>query len=160
MGQVRHGSATTTEAVRRALQHSQASQRALAKRYGVNQKTEAKWQGRTSVADVPTGPKEPRSTILTPDDEAVERCQADPEVTPSCRKRRFADPRLPTGRPDPKIQPVTVAVHPRRLQRFDLARGELRHRKFVPSFIPSSTISGWHRMEAHERPEPRNTLFL
>src|SRR4051812_32717702 len=33
MGQVLHGSATTTEAIRRAIQHSQASLRALAKRY-------------------------------------------------------------------------------------------------------------------------------
>ena len=58
MGQVLHGSATTTEAVRRAIQHSQASLRALAKRYGINQKTVAKWKGRTSVADLPTGPEE------------------------------------------------------------------------------------------------------
>ena len=41
MGQVLHGSATTTEAVRRAIQHSQASLRALSKRYGINQKTVA-----------------------------------------------------------------------------------------------------------------------
>ena len=71
MGQVLHGSATTTEAIRRAIQHSQESLRALAKRYGVNQKTVAKWKNRTSVADVPTGPKEPKSTVLTADEEAV-----------------------------------------------------------------------------------------
>jgi hypothetical protein len=71
MGQVLHGSATTTEAVRRAIQHSQESLRALAKRYGVNPKTIAKWKGRTSVADLPTGPKEPRSTVLTVEEEAV-----------------------------------------------------------------------------------------
>src|SRR6188472_614550 len=71
MGQVLHGSATTTEAVRRAIQHSQKSLRALAKRYGVNPKTVAKWKGRTSVADLPTGPKEPRSTLLTVEEEAV-----------------------------------------------------------------------------------------
>ena len=71
MGQVLHGSATTTEAVRRAIQHSQASLRALAKRYGINQKTVAKWKGRTSVADAPTGPKEPRSTVLSVEEEAV-----------------------------------------------------------------------------------------
>lgn len=40
-------------------------------RYGVNQKTVAKWKNRTSVADVPTGPKEPKSTVLTADEEAV-----------------------------------------------------------------------------------------
>ena len=42
MGQILHGSATTTEAVRRAIQHSQESLRGLAKRYGVNPKTVAK----------------------------------------------------------------------------------------------------------------------
>ncbi|WP_284242415.1 IS481 family transposase, partial [Neomesorhizobium albiziae] len=71
MGQILHGSATTTEAVRRAIQHSQESLRALAKRYGINQKTVAKWRERTSTADLPTGPKEPRSTVLSVEEEAV-----------------------------------------------------------------------------------------
>jgi transposase-like protein len=71
MGQVLHGSATTTEAVRRAIQHSQESLRALARRYGVNPKTVAKWKARKSVADLRTGPKEPRSTVLTVGEEAV-----------------------------------------------------------------------------------------
>ena len=44
MGRILHGSATTTEAVRRAIQHSQESLRGLAKRYGVNPKTIAKWR--------------------------------------------------------------------------------------------------------------------
>jgi hypothetical protein len=35
MGQILRGSATTTEAVRRAIQNSQASLRALSKRYGI-----------------------------------------------------------------------------------------------------------------------------
>src|SRR5260370_30134510 len=71
MGQILHGCATRTEAVRRAIQHSQESLRALAKRYGINQKTVAKWKGRTSVADLSTGPKEPRSTVLSVEEEAV-----------------------------------------------------------------------------------------
>jgi transposase-like protein len=71
MGQVLHGSATTTEAIRRAIQHSQESLRALARRYGINQKTVAKWKNRTSVTDVPTGPKEPRSTVLSIEEEAI-----------------------------------------------------------------------------------------
>ena len=49
MGQVLHGSATTTEAVRRAIQHSQESLRVLARRYGINPKTVAKWRKRGSV---------------------------------------------------------------------------------------------------------------
>jgi transposase InsO family protein len=71
MGQILHGSATTTEAVRRAIQHSQASLRALAKRYGINPKTVAKWKKRGSVADLPTGPRKPRSTVLSIEDEAI-----------------------------------------------------------------------------------------
>lgn len=39
--------------------NSQESLRALAKRYGINQKTVIKWKGRTSVTDVPTGPRNP-----------------------------------------------------------------------------------------------------
>src|ERR1700731_4184816 len=71
MGQILHGSATTTEAVRRAIQHSQESLRGLAKRYGVNPKTVAKWKARSSVSDLPTGPKQPRSTVLSAEEEAV-----------------------------------------------------------------------------------------
>src|SRR5580658_6004563 len=71
MGQILHGSATTTEAIRRAIQHSQESLRALARRYGVNPKTIAKWKSRKSVSDLRTGPKEPRSTVLSVEEEAV-----------------------------------------------------------------------------------------
>ena len=71
MGQVLHGSATTTEAVRRAIQHSQESLRVLARRYGINQKTVAKWKRRNSVADLPTGPKDARSTVLSIAEEAI-----------------------------------------------------------------------------------------
>src|ERR1700738_349816 len=71
MAQILHGSATTTEAIRRAIQHSQASLRALSRRYGINQKTVAKWKRRTSVVDIPTGPKNARSTVLSVEEEAV-----------------------------------------------------------------------------------------
>ena len=56
MGQVLHGSARTTETVRRAIQHSEESLRVLAKRYGINQKTVAKWKQRTAVKALPTDP--------------------------------------------------------------------------------------------------------
>ena len=71
MGQVLHGSATTTEAIRRAIQNSQESLRALSKRYGINQKTVAKWKKRPSTADLPTGPREPISTVLSVEEEAI-----------------------------------------------------------------------------------------
>ena len=41
MGQILHGSARTTEAVRRAIQNSQESLRTLSEHYGINQKTVA-----------------------------------------------------------------------------------------------------------------------
>ena len=71
MGQVLHGSATTTEAVRRAIQLRQESVRALAKRYGVSPTTVQKWRKRSTTADAPMGPKEPRSTVLTREEEAI-----------------------------------------------------------------------------------------
>ena len=51
MGHVLHGSATTTEAVRRAIQLSIESLRDLAKRYGIDQKMMAKWRNLNFVAD-------------------------------------------------------------------------------------------------------------
>jgi transposase InsO family protein len=71
MGQVLHGSATTTEAIRRAIQGSQESLRSLARRYGINQKTVAKWRQRSSVTDLPTGPTQARSTVLSAEEEAI-----------------------------------------------------------------------------------------
>jgi transposase-like protein len=71
MGQVLHGSATTTEAIRRAIQHSQESLRTLARRYGINPKTVAKWKKRAVVTDLPTGPKDPKSTVLSVEEEAI-----------------------------------------------------------------------------------------
>ena len=47
MGQILHGSARTTEAVRRAIQHSREGVKVLAARYGINEKTVAKWRNWT-----------------------------------------------------------------------------------------------------------------
>src|ERR671921_2864687 len=71
MGQVLHGSATTTEAVRRAIQASEESVRALARRYGISPTTVQKWRKRQTVADERMGPKQVRSTVLTLEEEAV-----------------------------------------------------------------------------------------
>ena len=43
----------------------------LARRYGINPKTVAKWRKRTHVADARMGPKEIHSTVLTPEEEAA-----------------------------------------------------------------------------------------
>ena len=71
MGQVLHGSATTTAAVRRAIQHSQESLRVLARRHVINQKTVAKWKKRTAVKNLPTGPRDAHSTVLSIEEEAI-----------------------------------------------------------------------------------------
>lgn len=71
MGQILHGCARTTAAVRRAIQNSQESLSRLAERYDINPKTVAKWKKRTNVGDAPMGPKQIHSTILTPEQEAI-----------------------------------------------------------------------------------------
>jgi len=71
VGQVLHGSATTTHAIRAAIQRSKASIQRLSARYGINPKTVAKWRKRTSLDDCPMGPKTPRSTVLSAEEEAL-----------------------------------------------------------------------------------------
>src|SRR5580693_8662491 len=83
MGQVLHGSATTTESVRRAIQHSQESLRVLARRHGINPKTVAKWHRRTSATDLPTGPTVAKSTALSVDEEAMCAGSLVPQAAPS-----------------------------------------------------------------------------
>jgi hypothetical protein len=60
-----------TGAVRRAIQNSQESLRSLAKRHGINPKTVAKWKMLPTISDMPTGPKNPKSTVLTVEEEAI-----------------------------------------------------------------------------------------
>jgi transposase InsO family protein len=71
MGQVLHGSATTTETVRRAIQRSEESVRALARHYAISPTTVQKWRKRTTVSDQPMGPSEPHSTVLSIEQEAM-----------------------------------------------------------------------------------------
>jgi hypothetical protein len=62
MGQVLHGCARTTAAVRRAIQHSQKSLNGLAEQYGINPKTLAD-EGRRSCCC-----RFPKYTLLPLDD--------------------------------------------------------------------------------------------
>jgi len=71
MGSVLHGSARTTPCLRAEFQASQESTRSLAAHYGLNPKTVKKWRSRTTTADAPMGPKTPKSTVLTPAEEAI-----------------------------------------------------------------------------------------
>lgn len=65
MGQVLHGSATTTHAVRAAIQRSRASASQLSETYGINPKTVLKWKKRADVEDYRTSPRNPHSTVLS-----------------------------------------------------------------------------------------------
>jgi len=71
MGQILHGCATTTHAIRTAIQRSKAPLKDLAAQHGLNQKTVAKWRKRAFVHDAPMGPKTPRSTVLSVEEEAI-----------------------------------------------------------------------------------------
>jgi hypothetical protein len=66
-----HGSATTTPRVRRAIQESEEKNTVLAKRYNVSRNTIAKWKARESTSDERMGPKNPCSSVLTLNDEAI-----------------------------------------------------------------------------------------
>lgn len=71
MGQLLHGSARTTEALRRTIQHSQESIARSAARYDLNAGTVAKWRSLTFVEDAPKGPRRPRSNVLTAEQEVI-----------------------------------------------------------------------------------------
>jgi hypothetical protein len=51
--------------------HGAESIKTLASRYGVNAKTVAKWKARASTADTRMGPKNPSSTVLSMEEEAI-----------------------------------------------------------------------------------------
>ena len=71
MGQVLHGCATTTKAIRRAIQRSEASVRALARRHGISATTVQKWRKRETTGDARMAPKQISSTVLTVEQEAM-----------------------------------------------------------------------------------------
>jgi hypothetical protein len=71
MAGVLHGSARTTPRARAELQASKEKTSVLAKRYRLSRTTVAKWRTRASAADAPMGPRDPRSTVLTPIKEAI-----------------------------------------------------------------------------------------
>ena len=71
MGQVRPGSATTTQAVRAATQRSQASIAEPSRAVGITPKSVATWRKRQTVEDQKTGPKEPRSSVPSADEAAM-----------------------------------------------------------------------------------------
>ncbi len=128
MGQVLHACARTTEAVHGAIQLQQESVRTLAQRFGVSPTTVQKWRKRSTTADAPMGPKEPRviafrrHTLLPLDDclyalQPVERMRSTPHLTRSTLHRcleRHGISRLPQvggdKRPGSALLPISSAT--------------------------------------------------
>ncbi len=71
MANMLHGSARTTPRIRAELQRSKEKTSILAQRYGLSRTTVTKWRSRTTTADAPMGPTKPKSTVLSPAEEAV-----------------------------------------------------------------------------------------
>ena len=140
MGQILHGSATTTHAIRAAIQRSKASIQALSERYGINPKTVAKWRKRTSLEDQPMGPKVPHSTVLSADEETLivafrrhtllplDDCLYALQATVPHLTRSVAAPPLPAPRDQPAaerrgrsaaagVQGLSDRLHPHRYRR-------------------------------------------
>jgi hypothetical protein len=69
--QRRHGCAKTTPRIRRAIQASDEKNTVLARHYDVHRQTIAKWKARDTPFDARMGPKNPRSSILTLNGEAI-----------------------------------------------------------------------------------------
>lgn len=113
MGQVLHGGATTTEAIRRAIQNRPASLRA----YGINQKTVARWKTRTSEADLPTGPKKPEVDSVVDRRGGDHRCL--PEAYPAAARRL---PLFLAGY-YPASDPIVIASLSAASPDFEVARG-------------------------------------
>jgi transposase-like protein len=113
MGQVRHGSATTTHAVRAAIQRSQASLSQLSRELGITPKTVAKWRKRATIKDIKTAPKEPRSTALTEAEEAA---------IVVFRRHTLLPPGDRLSALQPSIPHLTMSALHRRLQRHDISR--------------------------------------
>src|SRR5262245_36159159 len=97
MGQILHGSAKTTHAVRAAIQRSKASIQELASRYDLNPKTVMKWRKRAFLYDAPMGPKVPRSTVLSAEEElsllrsaSIRCCRSTIAFMPSKRPSRIS----------------------------------------------------------------------
>ena len=71
MGQILHPCAVTTPATRRKIQNSQKSIAKLAKQYGIAPNTVFKWKKRDFIQDASRGPKNPHSTVLSREEEAL-----------------------------------------------------------------------------------------
>ena len=71
MGQIRHGCAPTTQAIKATIQRSQAMNAAPSREDGINVKTVAKWRKRETLDNRKTGLMELGLTVLNPAEETM-----------------------------------------------------------------------------------------
>jgi hypothetical protein len=107
-----------TGAVRRAIQNSQESLRALSKRYGINQKTVAKWKKRSSVSDLPTDPTDAKGLGVVGRGRGHHRCLS-PANAPAAG-------RLPACADDPAPNALLAASLPAAPWHFETAGSRRR----------------------------------
>ena len=112
MGQVLHGNATTTEAVCRAIQRSEASVRALAQRHGISPTTVQKCGRRQTTADAAIGPKLAKSPLLGVEQEVMIVAFRRQTLLPLNDCFYALQPSIPE--PDP-LQPAPLPATPRHL---------------------------------------------
>ena len=71
MGSLHHANAMTTARIRKEIQYYKQTISELEEFYHVNFNTILRWKNADSVEDGKSGPKEPRSTVLTEAEEQV-----------------------------------------------------------------------------------------
>jgi len=152
MGQVRHGSSTTTHAVRAAIQRSQASLATLSRELGINPKTVAKWRKRATVEDLKTGPKAPHSTTLSEAEEAMVVAFRRHTLLPlACPREGWGLP-LRVAAIDPAANPVSAASLPPAARHLPSARCRRRQAKAAAlQALPDRLLSHGHRRGAYRR---------
>lgn len=64
MGQVLHGTATTTHRIRKEIQVSNSTLKTLSLQYNINIKTVRKWKSRSSVEDLKCGKRKGQGSVL------------------------------------------------------------------------------------------------
>ena len=123
MGQILHGSARTTEAVRRAIQHSQESLRALSKRYGINQMTTLKGR-RSSSASAFLAPAKRRSNLHVVTEALVTKIDVDAHEATAVRYERGGTNHRATARREIVLAAGSFAT-PQLLQLSGIGPGSL-----------------------------------
>jgi len=145
-----HPSARTNPRLRREIQQSGESNRAVASRLGINEKTAAKWKGRQTTSDARMGPKQRVSTVLDVAEEAL---------IVVFRKRT----RLPVDDCLACLKPIIPALSRsalhRCLQRYGVSRVPKGWAEKLPE-MKGGIDPGYFTIEIHAVPEETGESYL